>query len=85
MENKNICPKCNSDYAVRKKKILISMSRKEWHKQGRDPREMCPCCVKLTIDDCIKKHINESPLEQFVQGCFCDNCGIGFIPDEILV
>jgi hypothetical protein len=76
-----ICPRCKEASAVRQKLLLIDEA---WSDQdGQDPR--LAYFSSLRADD-VKTELGRSPpLEQFVDGYFCDRCGIGFVPDNLIV
>lgn len=82
-KNVNACPKCLSDIHVRAKKILIGKSSPsrlfQEEKAGYKRKD------QLAVDECKQDALGDPPLEQFVDGCYCENCGIGFVPDSCLL
>jgi len=77
MEN---CPHCNQSSAVRAKLVLIDEA---WvPAPGKDSR--LAHFSSLRADDLKPEHIKQSPLEQFVDGFYCDNCGKGFVSDDVI-
>jgi len=38
---------------------------------------------QLTVDECNLGDLAKPPLEQFIEGYYCDPCGLGFVSDEI--
>ncbi len=39
----------------------------------------------LRVCDVAAPHQRKAPLDQFVDGFYCDACGLGFISDQIVV
>jgi hypothetical protein len=77
MEN---CPSCGEAEFVRPKLLLIDEA---WVcEPGKDPR--LAYAASLRVDDLKEGAVQASPLEQFVQGHYCDKCGRGFVADEWL-
>jgi hypothetical protein len=50
---------------------------------GKDPR--LKHFVDLRVDDVRPELLSDHPLEQFVEGLYCDACGHGFVPDDSLM
>jgi hypothetical protein len=44
-----------------------------------DPRFSAVC-----VQDVAPQYIRDRPLEQFVDGLYCDQCNIGFVSEAIL-
>jgi len=38
----------------------------------------------LRVDDVQDKSVRERPLEQFIDGFYCDRCNKGFVSEEVL-
>jgi hypothetical protein len=38
---------------------------------------------QLAIDECNPEALAKPPLEQFIEGYYCDPCGLGFASDAI--
>lgn len=81
--NPNICPKCLSSDHVREKTLLIGAASPR--KLFRDGEERAGYQRKdqLAVDECKKEELQKPPLEQFINGYYCETCGIGFVPDGI--
>lgn len=82
-ENAKICPKCLSDRHVREKKLLIGKASPKLlfseEMAGYRRRD------QLAVDECKSDVLKETPLEQFIDGYYCDKCGIGFVPDSFAI
>jgi hypothetical protein len=73
-----ICPTCGQSSAVRTKLMLIDEA---WVPgPGKDPR--LAYFADLRIDDIQPQNLRERPLEQFVDGFFCDHCKRGFVSEK---
>ena len=78
----NLCPRCAANTHVINKMILIS---------ARSPRaifgdeEICGYKRQdqLAIDECNYSRLKDIPLQQFVDGYFCNACKVGFVDDAI--
>lgn len=81
-ERADVCPKCFSSIHVHAKKILIGKASPkvlfEEEPAGYRRKD------QLAVDECKIEALGESPLEQFLDGYFCVNCGIGFVSDGVL-
>lgn len=42
-----------------------------------------PCLDQLAVDECKPSLLKAAPLEQLVDGFYCDLCGVGFVTSEI--
>jgi predicted RNA-binding Zn-ribbon protein involved in translation (DUF1610 family) len=74
------CPKCGGSSALRPKLLLIDEA---WvPASGKDAR--LAYFASLRVDDVQAQNVRERPLEQFIDGFYCDSCGKGFISKEIL-
>ena len=72
------CPICGQAAGVRTKLILIDEA---WvPAPGKDPR--LKYYTDLRADDVQPQHLRETPLEQFVDGFYCDCCQKGFISER---
>ncbi|HLW55295.1 MAG TPA: hypothetical protein VKW06_20875 [Candidatus Angelobacter sp.] len=72
------CPFCGKTSAVRPKLILIDEA---WvPAPGKDSRLMY--FADLRVDDVQAENLREAPLEQFIDGFFCDRCKKGFVSEE---
>jgi hypothetical protein len=74
------CPICCNTSQVRRKLLLIDEA---WvPAPGEDPR--LAYIADLRADDVLANELREAPLEQFLDGYFCDHCGKGFVSEEVL-
>ena len=74
------CPLCGDASGIRPKLLLIDVA---WvPAPGKDPR--MKYFADLRADDVEPKHLKERPLEQFVEGYYCNSCGKGFVSEQIL-
>jgi hypothetical protein len=75
------CPSCGKTVAVRSKLLLIDEA---WVAEpGKDPR--FAHFADLRVDDVKPELRSEHPLEQFIEGLYCDACGRGFVTEESLM
>jgi hypothetical protein len=49
---------------------------------GKDPR--LAYFADLRVDDVQAQIVRERPLEQFIDGFYCDRCNKGFVSEEVL-
>jgi hypothetical protein len=49
---------------------------------GKDPR--LAYFADLRVDDVRPENLREPPLEQFVEGFYCDRCDKGFVSEDKL-
>jgi len=74
------CPICHSESSVIPKLVLIDEG---WvPTPGKDPR--LKYFADLRVDDLKPEYIKEEPLQQFIEGYFCNKCGKGFVSESIL-
>lgn len=74
------CPLCQESSAVRPKLLLIGEA---WiPAPGKDAR--LEFFADLGADDIRPEYIKAPPLEQFVDGYFCERCGKGFTSEAVL-
>lgn len=78
------CPKCGSSAHVVSKLILIGKLSPKGIFSDSGERAGYQRKDQLAIDECLPGIIRKEPLEQFIDGYFCDECGNGFVPDEFL-
>jgi len=72
------CPKCGSDADVAPKMLMLGkQSSLEERAGARRPDQ-------LASDECLPEALLPAPLQQFVQGCYCTRCGVGFVPDDLV-
>ena len=74
------CPRCGDASGLRPKLVLIDET---WvDAPGKDSR--LRYFADLRVDAVRSENRREKPLEQFVDGYFCDRCGLAFVADESL-
>jgi hypothetical protein len=72
------CPLCGEGSAVRPKVVLIDEA---WvPAPDKDPRYAY--FADLRVDDVQPQNLRETPLEQFIDGYYCDRCNKGFVSEE---
>jgi hypothetical protein len=49
---------------------------------GKDPR--LAYLADLQVDDVQAQIVRERPLEQFIDGFYCNRCNKGFVSEEVL-
>jgi hypothetical protein len=49
---------------------------------GKDPR--LAYFADLRVDDVRSEHVKAPPLEQFLDGYYCERCGKGFVSEAVL-
>jgi hypothetical protein len=74
------CPSCHEVSAIRSKLLLIDEAWVE--APGKDPR--LAFWASMRVDDIRPELTKESPLEQFVDGYYCERCGKGFVAEATL-
>jgi hypothetical protein len=47
-------------------------------------RHDCPCEGDFSVDGLRAEFIQEGALQQFISALYCDKCGVGFVPNEML-
>jgi hypothetical protein len=74
------CPVCGESTAVRPKLLLIDEA---WvQTPGKDARLVFH--ADLRVDDVQPDAVRGRPLEQFIDGFYCDRCNKGFVSEDIL-
>jgi hypothetical protein len=75
----NSCPKCKSIQFLQAKLILIGaqVDPVSEEKVG-DWRK-----ARLNVSDCTEA-LRQKPLEQFIDGFYCNRCNLGFVGDRLL-
>lgn len=72
------CPLCGETSTVRPKLVLIDEA---WvPAPGKDQRLMY--FADLRVDDVKPENVREHPLQQFVDGFYCNRCKKGFVSEE---
>jgi ribosomal protein S27AE len=75
VQDRDRCPRCGDAAAVRPKLVLIDEA---WvYAPGKDPR--LAYLADLRVDDVKPDSLRPRPLEQFIDGHFCDKCGHAFV------
>ena len=74
------CPLCGQTSGVRPKLVLV---HEAWvPAPGKDPR--LAYFADLRVDDVRPENLHKPPLEQFIEGFYCDRCDKGFVSEEKL-
>jgi hypothetical protein len=72
------CPQCGETAAVHPKLVLIDEA---WVPGlGKDPR--LAYYADLRVDDVKEGRLRKPPMEQFMDGFFCDRCARAFVSEE---
>ena len=75
------CPSCGKSVTVRPKLLLIDEA---WVAEpGKDPR--LAHFADLRVADIKPELLSDRPLEQFIEGLYCDACGRGFVTEDSLM
>jgi hypothetical protein len=73
------CPKCGrADRVVGKLLVLAKERPANLEEGGHWP-------YQLAADECSPAALLPAPLGQFVDGCYCQLCGVGFVPSALLL
>lgn len=72
------CPRCGSTQHVRHKAILIGAASPEKRFNGEE-KAGYRRLDQLAVDECDPAELKPAPLEQLVDGFYCDGCGVGFV------
>ncbi|WP_223789121.1 cyclic-phosphate processing receiver domain-containing protein [Marinicella meishanensis] len=75
------CPTCGDYQMVRRKMILIDPIWKD--SPSIDPR--LKYFTDLRVDDVKVENRPDAPLEQVMDGFYCEHCEKGFVSEEVLV
>jgi hypothetical protein len=78
------CPNCASGKNVREKVLLIDKLNAEHLKYHPNERSSCACEGGLSVDGLKPEFVADGPLQQFVAGFYCEACGTGFVPEEMV-
>jgi ribosomal protein S27AE len=77
MTSEEKCPRCGDSSSVRPKMVLIDEA---WVcEPGKDPR--LAYWADLRVDDVRPEILKARPLEQFMDGYFCEKCGHAFVSE----
>ena len=74
------CSRCDASTSVRPKLLLIDPDQRYDPESG----EIIRFIADLRVYAVAPSHRREAPLEQFVNGFYCDACGLGFVSEQIL-
>jgi hypothetical protein len=77
------CPKCGRTDGIRPKLLLIDKFNHAHFREHPEERSGCLCQSDLSVDGLKPEFVADSPLEQFVEGHYCQACGIGFVSDDV--
>jgi hypothetical protein len=78
------CPKCGTSAHVREKLILIDELNAAHLLHHPDERSACACEGNLSVDGLKPEFVRDGSLQQFIVGLYCEACGLGFVPEEML-
>jgi len=81
-DNLKVCPKCLGSGHVKEKTLLIGAASPKKLFYGEE-RAGYKRKDQLAIDECKTEELQKPPLEQFINGYYCEICGIGFVPNSI--
>jgi hypothetical protein len=74
------CPLCGQTSSVRPKLVLVDEA---WiSAPGKDER--LKYFADLRVDDVRLESLREPPMEQFLDGFYCEQCNKGFVSEDIL-
>jgi hypothetical protein len=79
------CPRCKSGEFLEKKLLLIG--RKRSAEEAERDAELIPGphkYIPIFADEIKEEYLRAEPVEQFVDGMYCNNCKIGFVPDGMI-
>lgn len=83
-EENTTCPKCIGINTVKPKLILIGKALSEESQFRRENSEGFTQVDTLTADQLKDEAFLDFPKKQFVNGYYCDQCKLGFIPSGYL-
>ena len=73
------CPRCKSKDRVKPKRVLIDPP--DPARAGDVRRVGCSCAGDLSVTDLKLELAVPGASAQFIQGQYCELCGIGFVPE----
>src|SRR5678815_4216810 len=73
------CPRCKSNQYAKRKLVLIDRGDPA-HDQV-NWRVSCPCEGDLSVGDLKAEFVVAGSATQFIQGLYCERCGIGYVPE----
>ncbi len=78
-------PKCHSDaHTVRKALSIGAQSPKAIFKERYGEQAGYRRRDQIAVDELKPELLQKTPLEQFINGFYCESCCIGFIPDSFV-
>lgn len=79
----DLCPKCGDATRVKAKKLLIARESPALRFPNLDERAGYRRLDQLAVDECEPESLAEPPWRQFVDGFYCERCGVGFVAEAI--
>jgi hypothetical protein len=76
------CPRCSSVAHVRPKALLIGAASPKKRFNGEE-KAGYQRLDQLAVDECKAELLKEPPLQQLVDGFYCDQCGHGFVASAL--
>jgi len=73
------CPSCKSTDRLRSKLLLIDPA--DPSRASDDRRVGCSCVGDLSVSDLKSEFAASGVAAQFIEGLYCDRCGIGYVPE----
>ncbi|MCS4249970.1 hypothetical protein [Pseudomonas sp. BIGb0164] len=77
------CPRCGSLQHVRSKAMLIGAASPKKRFDGEE-KVGYQRLDQLAVYECKPALLNASPLEQLVDGFYCDHCAVGFVTSDLV-
>lgn len=77
------CPRCRSTQHVRPKEILIGAASPKKRFNGEE-KTGYRRLDQLAVDECKPAFLRAAPLDQLIDGFYCDHCEVGFVTSEIV-
>lgn len=72
------CPCCKTSEFVVPKMLLIGAESPDPERAGYQRSS------QLAVDEIEPPYVASAPLQQFIEGCYCNRCGRGFVPDHAI-
>jgi hypothetical protein len=76
-----VCPRCSLGDRTKRKLVLIE--RGDPARISADWRVSCSCEGDLSVSDLKPEFAVAGPTAQFIQGLYCERCGIGYVPEHM--
>lgn len=77
------CPRCGSVQYVRPKAILIGATSPK-KRFGGEEKAGYRRLDQLAVDECDPAELKPAPLEQLIDGFYCDSCEVGFVASGLV-